>query len=351
MTLQADFIVIGGGSAGCVLAARLSEDPSRSVLLLEAGGHGRNFLVRMPAGTAKLMGNRLFDWCLPTEPDPSIGGRSMNWSVGKALGGSSAINGQVYVRGERSDYDAWERMGCAGWNFDTLLPYFLKAERFHGPASQTHGQYGPLSVSPIAEPQPLGQHVIAAFAESGIAYNDDYCSGSQGGVFRNLATQRDGQRCSAARAYLEPITGRPNLTIVTGALVDRVLIEGGRAVGVVYRKDGEERRAEARCETILSAGTLLSPAILMRSGIGPAEHLRGLGIPVQVDLQGVGRNLCEHNSISISKLVNIKTLSSQLGPVGLARNLFRYLVFKKGIMTTPAVQVMAAFKTDRKSVV
>lgn len=348
MTDEFDYIIIGGGSAGCVLAARLSEDPDTQVLLLEAGGEGRDFLVKMPAGTAKLMGHKRLDWCLPTEADPSIGGRTMQWSAGKALGGSSAINGQVYMRGERSDYDAWEKLGCTGWGYKGVLPYFLKSEQFHGEPSQSHGAHGPLSVSPIQDPQPVGQHVIDAFNQIGIPTNTDYCDGSQSGVYRIFATQKDGQRCSAARAYLEPVRSRKNLTVLTGAMVDRVVIEQARAVAVEYRVGTDKTRVTARQEIIVSAGTMHSPAILMRSGIGPSDHLRSLGIPVIVDAPGVGQNLREHNTISIAKLVNIPTMSAQLGPMRLVGHLLNYLVAGKGLLTTPAVQVMAAFKTSEE---
>lgn len=347
MSEIADYIIIGGGSAGCVLASRLSEDADTHVLLLEAGGDGRDFLIKMPAGTAKLMGHERFDWCLPTEADPSIGGRAMQWSAGKALGGSSAINGQVYMRGERSDYDAWEKLGCTGWGYKDVLPYFLKSEQFHGEPSQSHGAHGPLSVSPIQDPQPVGQHVIDAFNQIGIPTNGDYCDGSQFGVYRIFATQKDGQRCSAARAYLEPARSRQNLTVRTGAMVDLVVIEQGRAVSVEYRLGSTTHRVYARREIIISAGTVHSPAILMRSGIGPGEHLKELGIDVVLDAPGVGQNLREHNTISISKLVNIPTMSAQLGPIRMVGHLLNYLVAGKGLLTTPAVQVMAAFKTSQ----
>jgi len=171
MVEQADYVIIGGGSAGCVLAARLSENPATRVVLLEAGGEHDAFLVNMPAGTAKLMGHKTYDWCLPTQPDPSIDGRTMQWAAGKALGGSSAINGQVYMRGERSDYDNWEKLGCAGWGWNEVFPYFLKAETLHDAPSQSHGSHGPLSVSPIHDPQPIGQKVIDAFSQIGMAEN------------------------------------------------------------------------------------------------------------------------------------------------------------------------------------
>lgn len=347
MNQAADYVIIGGGSAGSVLAGRLSEDPACNVVLLEAGGDGRDFLVKMPAGTAKLMGHKQFDWCVPTEPDPSINGRTMQWAVGKALGGSSAINGQVYMRGERSDYDAWAAMGCSGWGFDEVFPYFLKAEQFHGDPSQSHGSLGPLSVSPIQDPQTIGQHVIEAFAQAGIEPNPDYCDGDQSGVFRIFATQRDGQRCSAARAYLEPASNRPNLRVITRANVDKVVIEDGRAIGVAYRHQGESRSITARREVIVSGGTVFSPALLMRSGVGPAKQLAALGIELRCDLPGVGQNLREHNTVSLAKFVNVPTIGAQLGPMKLVGHLARYLLFRKGLLTTPAVQVMAAFRTER----
>lgn len=346
MEEEADFVIIGGGSAGCVLAARLSENPAYRVLLLEAGGEGRDFLINMPAGTAKLMGHPDFDWCLPTEPDPSINDRTMQWAAGKALGGSSAINGQVYMRGERSDYDRWAAMGCAGWDYDAVFPYFLKSECFHGAPTQSHGCHGPLSVSPIRDPQPIGQYVIDAFVAAGIPLNADYCDGSQSGVYRIFATQKDGQRCSVARAYLEPVRDRPNLTVITGAHVDRIRVENGRATGVEMRVDGDPRIIRARREVLLCAGTMVSPAILMRSGIGPGAHLSDHGIAVHADLPGVGQNLREHNSVSLAKLVSVPTMSAELGPVKLVRHMLNYLLFRRGLLTTPAVQVMAAFRTD-----
>ena len=342
----ADYVIVGGGSAGCVLAARLSEDPGIRVVLLEAGGEHDAFLVNMPAGTARLMGHNIYDWCLPAQPDPSLGSRALQWSAGKVLGGSSSINGQVYMRGERSDYDNWERTGCTGWGWDAVFPYFLKSETLHAAPSQSHGRHGPLSVSPISNPQPIGQHVLDGFAQAGIAKNNDYCNGSQAGVYRNYATQKDGRRCSAANAYLDPARTRSNLIVMTKAMVDRIVVEHGRATGVIYHKDGATRTITATREILLSAGALHSPAILMRSGIGGAQDLAEHGITVVADLPGVGQNLREHNGIVLAKMVNIPTMSASLGPLKMIGHLIRYLLFRKGLLTTPAVQVMAALRTE-----
>ncbi|SCW60083.1 Choline dehydrogenase [Sphingobium faniae] len=341
---DADVVIAGGGSAGCVLAARLSEDPARRVVLIEAGGKGGGLLVAMPAGTFALMGHARSDWSYPTEPDPSVGGRVSQWSGGRMLGGSSAINGMVYVRGQRGDYDRWVADGATGWGWDDVLPYFLKSERFSGRPSQFHGALGPLRVGPGGARHELVDAVMDSFAALGVPRRADYCDGDQFGVYENWTTTGDGKRSSTAQAYLKPALKRPNLHVVTDALVDKVLIENGRAVGLRFLLGGKAHVVRAR-EVIVSAGAIGSPAILMRSGIGPAAHLRAMGIDVRADLP-VGRNLQEHAGTTFSKLVDVPTYNSPAGPWTLGRNLFRWLLTSSGPMASAAVHVMAGVKSE-----
>lgn len=346
MTLpaSADIVIAGGGSAGCVLAARLSEDPSRRVVLIEAGGKGGGLLVNMPAGTFALMGRKGSDWCYTTEPDPSLNGRVSQWSGGRMLGGSSAINGMVYVRGQRGDYDRWVAAGAAGWSWDDVLPWYLKAEHFDGPPSQVHGAHGPLRVGPGRARHTLVDAVMDGFAAIGAPRLAEYCAGDQFGVYENLTSIGDGRRSSAATAYLNPALARPNLTVITDALVDRVLIENGRAVGLRYRRGDVECEIRAG-EVVLSAGAIGSPAILLRSGIGPGQHLHDMGLPVHADLP-VGRNLQEHVGVTMSKLVDVPTYNSPSGPLTLGKNLLRWLATGGGPMASAAVHVMAGMKSD-----
>lgn len=344
-SLTADYVVVGGGSAGCVLANRFSEGGRHQVILLEAGGEADSFLVRMPAGMSRLIGNPRFDWQYPSEPDASIAGRQFLWSGGRLLGGSSSINGQVYIRGSRADYDHWAAAGCSGWSFDECLPYFRRAEDFAGPELPAHGHGGPLSVSPQRDPHPLAKVFLDACASEGLPTLADYCGGDQHGAFLSLATQRNGQRCGTAQGYLSAARARPNLRVLTNCLANRVLFEGRRAVAVEVLHEGRPLRVNAHAEVVVSAGTVGSPALLMRSGVGPAEHLSELGIPVVVDLPGVGANLQEHVGVGINKRVSVPTYNSQLGTLQIIGHLSNYLLHKRGPMVSPAVQAMACAKS------
>jgi len=346
MANEADYIIVGGGSAGCVLANRLSEDPRNRVVLLEAGGDSDKFLVKMPAGASKLMGDPKVDWMHVTEPDPSINNRTVTWSAGKMLGGGSAINGMVYIRGARHDYDGWAREdGCTGWAWDDVLPYFKRSEDFSGPESESHGKGGPLSVSTLRIKHPLADAFVQACRQTGLREVDDYGSGDIDGAFINHLTQRNGERCSSARANLGAAAGRPNLQVVTGALVDKVLIEDMRAVGVRYLCQGAARELRCGGEVIVAAGAIQSPTVLMRSGVGPGGHLSAMGVAVRLHAPEVGRNLQEHASFPSSRFVNVPTYNAMQGPVQLAGQLARYLIGRQGMLTTAPVHAMAFLRS------
>jgi len=346
MPTEADYVIVGGGSAGCVLASRLSEDPGCRVVLLEAGGRGDGFLSTMPAGSAKLLGTPQADWMYETEPDPSLGGRRVMWNAGRILGGGSTINGMMYIRGSRADYDEWaQALGCTGWGWDDVLPWFLKSEDFAGPADGSHAVGGPLGVTPVRDVHPLSRAFLAACGEVGLRAVADYCGGDIDGSFLAFVNQKRGRRASTARAFLAPVMRRPNLRVVTGALVERVLIEGGRATGVRFAHDGVARVVHARREVIVSAGTIHSPALLMRSGIGPGAALRGHGIAVVRECAAVGRNLHEHASIQTIVEVDVPTRNMRMRRRDLAFGLAEYLLARRGLMTITPVEAMAFLRS------
>ncbi|MDB5690657.1 MAG: hypothetical protein JWL91_2533 [Sphingomonas bacterium] len=296
-----DFIIVGAGSAGCVLANRLTADPKNRVLLLEAGGHDNHFLLKMPLGFMRAMFQPRFTWPFWTEPEPHLNGRKLPIPRGRVLGGSSSINGMFYMRGHSLDFDTWRQMGCEGWSYADVLPYFRRMETSWRGEGPYHGGAGPLHVAANQTAHLLHDPLVAAGRAAGFATPDDLHGDAEEGFARGeLTIDPQGFRASASRAYLKPALSRPNLTVVTGALTRRVLVEDKRAVGVEYEvQGGEVRTARAAREVILSGGSYNSPQLLMLSGIGPGEDLRDLGIPVVHDLPGVGRNLSEHPRVPV----------------------------------------------------
>ncbi len=326
-----DHVIVGGGSAGCVLANRLSANPNTRVLLLEAGGWDKNIAVKIPAGMKKLPDH--YDWKFKGIPDPTRNDRIDEYAAGKVLGGGSTVNMMLWVRGERSDYDGWRDAGCTGWGYDEVLPYFEKCETFEDGPAPGRGSSGPIGVATFHVPVQGVDDFMKAAEQAGHPRNPDYNGERQQGVAFTQVSQRRGMRSSTARAYLAPARKRANLTIRTEALVTRVLFEGDRAIGVEYRHGGRTKVARAAAEVILSAGALVTPKLLMLSGIGPAAHLREHGIEVRLDRIEVGANLQDHAYGLMMVTTESDTLVEELRPLKMLKHGINYLVRRRGPLT------------------
>ncbi len=356
-TIEADYIIVGAGSAGCVLANRLSADGKTRVLLLEAGGDDRptknpsqfmsNLMIHVPVGYSQTLKDPKVNWLYNTEPDPGTGGRTHVWPRGKVLGGSSSINGLLYIRGQDADYDNWRQLGCEGWAWDDVLPYFLRSQHQERDAGALHGKGGPLNVSDVTTKHPVSDAVVDACEEAGIPRRADLNGGDQEGVSYYQLTVKNGQRCSAAVAYLHPVMGRPNLRVETNALASKVLFEGKRATGVAFTQNGVKRTATAKAEVILAGGAVNSPQLLQLSGVGPAALLKEHGIAVVNDLPGVGENLQDHYVMTQTYrlkagTVSVNELTKGARFVGEA---MKFLFQRKGLLTLSAAHIAVFCKS------
>ncbi len=364
--MEFDFVIVGAGSAGCALANRLSADGRYSVALIEAGGRDTSPWIHIPVGYFKTMGNPKMDWAYKTQPDPGLNGRSINWPRGRVLGGSSSINGLLYVRGQKEDYEQWRQLGNVGWGWDDVLPCFKRAETWEDGGSNLRGGSGPLSVSKTRLSRKSIDAYLEAAQTAGYPRNDDYNGETQEGMGYFQLTARGGRRCSSAVAYLKPAKARSNLTILTGLVTKRVLFAEGRATGVVALGGGGETVVNARAEVILSAGAIGSPQILMLSGIGPGKNLSDNGVSVSNDLKGVGQNLQDHlqarpvfkcrsstintetNSLWKQAMIAVEYALKRTGPMTMAASLGTGYLKTRDELLTPDIQFhLQPFSTDK----